>query len=133
MSPDELDGQEERQLPYLDQEKLSYITNYLEQTRETDVHSVSTEDDSGKPGSNSAPSEFGFEETSGMTQSIQRVPNPHPLSISIGTDCSCAYDRKVRDLNILSCERVFIAVENWMARCSRTSGLISLQNDSLCS
>ena len=25
-------------------------------------------------------------------------------------------------LNILSCERVFIAVENWMARCSRTSG-----------
>ena len=32
-------------------------------------------------------------------------------------------------LNILSCERVFIAVENWMARCSRTSGLISPQNE----
>ena len=101
MSPDELDGQEERQLQYLDQEKLSYITNYLEQTRETDVHSVSTEDDSGKPGSNSAPSEFGFEETSGMTQLIPRVPNPHPLSISIGTGCSCAYDRKVRDLKYI--------------------------------
>ena len=28
-------------------------------------------------------------------------------------------------LIILSCERVFIAVENWMARCSRTNGLIS--------
>ena len=101
MSPDELDGQEERQLQYLDQEKLSYITNYLEQTRETDVHSVSTEEDSGKPGSNSAPSEFGFEETSGMTQSIPRVPNPNPLSISIGTGCSCAYDRKVRDLKYI--------------------------------
>ena len=81
MSPDELDGQEERQLQYLDQEKLSYITNYLEQTRDTDVHSVSTEEDSGKPGSNSAPSEFGFEETSGMTQSIPRVLNPSPFSI----------------------------------------------------
>ena len=81
MSSDEPDGQEERQLQYLDQEKLSYITNYLEQTRDTDVHSLSTEDDSGKPGSNSAPSEFGFEETSGMNQSIPRVPNPNPQSI----------------------------------------------------
>ena len=81
MSPDELDGQEERQLQYLDQEKLSYITNYLEQTRDTDVHSLSTEDDSGKAASNSAPSEFGFEETSGKTQSIPRVPNPSFLSI----------------------------------------------------
>ena len=27
-------------------------------------------------------------------------------------------------LNTLSCERVFIAVENWMARYSRTTGLI---------
>ena len=81
MSSDEPDGQEERQLQYLDQEKLSYITNYLEQTRDIDVHSVSTEDDSGKAASNSAPSEFGFEETSGMTQSIPRVPNPSPFSI----------------------------------------------------
>ena len=81
MSSDEPDGQEERQLQYLDQEKLSYITNYLEQTRDTDVHSLSTEDDSGKPGSNSAPSEFGFDETSGMNQSIPRVPNPNPQSI----------------------------------------------------
>ena len=81
MSLDEPDGQEERQLQYLDQEKLSYITNYLEQTRDTDVHSLSTEDDSGKPGSNSAPSEFGFDETSGMNQSIPRVPNPNPQNI----------------------------------------------------
>ena len=81
MSPDELDGQEEKQLQYLDQEKLSYITNYLEQTRDTDVHSVSTEDDSGKAASNSAPSEFGFEETSGKTQSIPRVSNPNPFRI----------------------------------------------------
>ena len=81
MSSDEPDGQEERQLQYLDQEKLSYITNYLEQTKDTDVHSLSTEDDSGKPGSNSAPSEFGFDETSGMNQSIPRVPNPNPQSI----------------------------------------------------
>ena len=81
LSSDEPDGQEERKLKYLDQEKLSYITNYLEQTRDTDVHSVSTEDDSGKAASNSAPSEFGFEETSGMTQSIPRVPNPSPFSI----------------------------------------------------
>ena len=81
LSSDEPDAQEERQLQYLDQEKLSYITNYLEQTRDTDVHSVSTEDDSGKGASNSAPSEFGIEETSGMTQSITRVPNPSPFSI----------------------------------------------------
>ena len=73
MFSDEPDGQEERRLQYLDQEKLSYITNYLEQTKDTDVLSVSTEDDSGKPGSNSAPSEFGFEETRGKTQSIPRV------------------------------------------------------------
>ena len=64
----EPDGQEERRFQFLDQAKLSYITNYLEQTRDTDGHSLSTDDDSGKPGSNtSAPSEFGFEETSGMT------------------------------------------------------------------
>ena len=65
---DEPDDQERRQFQYLAQEKLSYIRKYLEQTRDTDVYSLSTEDDSGKPGSNSAPSEFGFEETStGMT------------------------------------------------------------------
>ena len=82
LNSDEPDGQEERQLQYryLDQEKLSYITNYLEKTRDTDVHIVSTEDDSGKAASYSAPSEFGFEETSGKTQSIPRVPNPSPFS-----------------------------------------------------
>ena len=68
LTVDEPDGQEGRRLQYLDQEKFSYITNYLAQTRDTDVHSVSTEDDSGKPGSSFAPSEFSeFEETSGMT------------------------------------------------------------------
>ena len=64
---DEPDCDEGRRLEYLAKEKFSYITNYLEQSRNTDVHSVSTDDDSGKPGSSSAPSEFGFEETSGMT------------------------------------------------------------------
>ena len=64
---DEPDCDEGRRLEYLAKEKLSYIRNYLEQSRNTDVHSVSTDDDSGKPGSSSAPSEFGFEETSGMT------------------------------------------------------------------
>lgn len=65
---DEPVGHEGRRLPYLAQEKFSYIANYLEQTRDIDVHSVSTEDDSGKPGSSSAPSEFAeFEETNGMT------------------------------------------------------------------
>lgn len=64
---DEPEGQEERQRHYLAQEKLSFITNYLEQTKDTDVYSESTDDDSGKPGSSSAPSEFGFEETGGMT------------------------------------------------------------------
>ena len=67
LSSHEPDRQEERKLQYLDQEKLSYITNYLEQTKDTDVYSESTDDDSRKPGSSSAPSEFGFEETSGMT------------------------------------------------------------------
>ena len=36
-------------------------------------------------------------------------------------------------LNTLSCERVFIAVENWMARFSRTSGVISPQNENISS
>ena len=38
---------------------------------------------------------------------------------------------KSETLNILSCERVFIAVENWTARCSRTIGLILPQNENL--
>ena len=38
---------------------------------------------------------------------------------------------KSETLNILSCERVFIAVENWMAKCSRTIGLILPQNENL--
>ena len=38
---------------------------------------------------------------------------------------------KSETLNILSCERVFIALENWMARCYRTIGLISPQNENL--
>ena len=35
--------------------------------------------------------------------------------------------RKVRDLEYIIVREGFIAVENWMARCSRTSGLISPQ------
>ena len=73
------DCQEGRRLQYLAPEKLSYITNYLAQTGETDVHSVSTEDDSGKPGSNSAPSEIGFEESSGMTL-------PYSMKIPLGCE-----------------------------------------------
>ena len=38
---------------------------------------------------------------------------------------------KSETLNILSCERVFIAVENWMAKSSRTIGLILPQNENL--
>ena len=38
---------------------------------------------------------------------------------------------KSETLNIVSCETVFIAAENWMARCSRTIGLISPQNENL--
>lgn len=75
------DCQEERRLQYLDQEKITYIKNYLAQSNDTDVHSVSAEDDSGKPGSSSAPSEVSFEETSGMTQPISIMPKtaPHPI------------------------------------------------------
>ena len=36
-------------------------------------------------------------------------------------------------LNILLCARVSIAVENWMARISRSSGFISPQNENLSS
>lgn len=68
------DCQEERRLQYLDQEKITYIKNYLEQSKPTDVHSVSAEDDSGIPGSSSAPSDVEFEETSGMTQLISSSP-----------------------------------------------------------
>ena len=90
---DEPDGHEGRRLQYLAQEKYSYITNYLEQTRDADVHSVSTDDDSGKPGSSSAPSEFGFEETSGKpvnslvneNSTHAQAPLPH------GDLSSCAF------------------------------------------
>ena len=65
---DKPEGQKQRQRHYLAQEKMSYITNYLEQTKDTaDVYSESIDDDSRKPGSSSAQSEFGFEETSGLT------------------------------------------------------------------
>ena len=38
---------------------------------------------------------------------------------------------KSETLNILSCERGFIAVDNWMAMCSQTIGLILPQNENL--
>ena len=51
------------------QEKLAYIQSYLEQSKDSDSHSVTTEtSDSGMTGmaeSRVAPSEFGMEETSG--------------------------------------------------------------------
>ena len=111
MSSDEPEGQEERQLQYLDQEKLSYITSYLEQTRDTDVHSVSTEDDSGKPASNSALSEFGFEETSGKTQSIPRVSNPSHLSI-------CELERSHRGY-VQGC---YIGISSWFFQAGKDAG-----------
>ena len=118
LSPDELDGQEERQLQYLDQEKLSYITNYLEQTRDTDVHSVSTEDDSGKPGSNSAPSEFGFEETTGKTQSISRVPNPSPPE-HLSTCSFPGQDDGHFSLRVCSC---YIGISSWFIQAGKGAG-----------
>ena len=48
------------------QEKLAYIQSYLEQSKDSDSHSVTTEtSDSGMAESRVAPSEFGMEETSG--------------------------------------------------------------------
>ena len=111
MSSDEPEGQEERQLQYLDQEKLSYITRYLEQTRDTDVHSVSTEDDSGKPASNSAPSEYGFEETSGKTQSIPREPNLSHLSI-----CEPARSHGA------SAQGYYIGISSWFFQAGKGAG-----------
>ena len=110
LSSDEPDGQEESKLQYLDQEKLSYIRNYLEQTRDTDVHSLSTEDDSGKAASNSAPSEFGFEETSGMTQSIPRAPN-------------CVNFRNLRAVGMCHqgcCEGYYIGISSWFIQAGKT-------------
>jgi len=47
-------------------EKLAYIQSYLEQSKDSDSHSVTTElSDSGMMESHGAPSEIGIEETSG--------------------------------------------------------------------
>ena len=93
---DEPDGDEGRRLEYLAKEKFSYITNYLEQSRNTDVHSVSTDDDSGKPGSSSAPSEFGFEETSGMTVNLLVNKNSKYAQAPLppGHLLSCTFPRR---------------------------------------
>ena len=40
---------------------------------------------------------------------------------------------KPKNLNTLSCARVFIAVENWMARFSPSNGFLSPKNENLLS
>lgn len=57
------------------QEKLAYIQSYLEQSKDSDSHSVTTEtSDSGMAESRVAPSEFGMEETSGkMLITVNKV------------------------------------------------------------
>ena len=58
------DGKEMKRPKYLDQEKFSYVQNYLEKS---EAHSVTTEpSDSGLPRSHGTLSEFGMEEISGM-------------------------------------------------------------------
>ena len=52
------------QAKYLDQEKLAFVRDYLQQA--DDTRSMTTEtSDSGMPGTHGAPSELGMEETSG--------------------------------------------------------------------
>ena len=63
-------GEEEKRLKYIDQEKYDYIQNYLdqatEQTKDVDLHSLTTDtSDSGMLGSSSASSEVGTEDTGG--------------------------------------------------------------------
>ena len=57
------DGKEMKRPKYLDQEKFSYVQNYLEKS---EAHSVTTEpSDSGLPRSHGTLSELGMEEISG--------------------------------------------------------------------
>ena len=59
----EHDGKEMKRPKYLDQEKFSYVQNYLEKS---EAHSVTTEpSDSGLPRSHGTLSELGMEEISG--------------------------------------------------------------------
>ena len=106
---DEPDGDEGRRLQYLSQEKFSYITNYIEQTTDTDVHSVSTDDDSGKPGSSSAPSELGFEDTSGMTvNSLVNKNSRHAQApLPPGHLSSCTFSLRAFVLKVLLGSSIF--------------------------
>ena len=62
------DGKEMKRPKYLDQEKFSYVQNYLEKS---EAHSVTTEpSDSGLPRSHGTLSEFGMEEISGMIKML---------------------------------------------------------------
>ena len=54
---------------FLDQERFAFVQNYLEKAE--DAQSMTTEtSDSGVPGTLSAPSEFGLEDTSGKSVNI---------------------------------------------------------------
>ena len=67
------------------QEKLAYIQSYLEQSKDSDSYSVTTEtSDSGMAESRVAPSELGMEETSGKILLI-RINLSVNLSWTIGT------------------------------------------------
>ena len=76
-SDDSMD-KEEKRLKYLDQEKYDYIQDYLEQAREqtkdVDIHSVTTDtSDSGITGSNNTSSEVGTEDISGKLKSSKPI------------------------------------------------------------
>ena len=59
-----LDDHEGERSRYLDQERLAFVQNYLENTE--DSRSMTTEtSDSGMPGAHGTPSEFGIEEING--------------------------------------------------------------------
>ena len=71
------------QAKYLDQEKLAFVQDYLEQAE--DVRSMTTEtSDSGMPGTHGAPSELGIEETSGKLNAtfvFSRKPSKESLIV----------------------------------------------------
>ena len=65
-----LEGPEEQQPRYLDQERLAFVQSYLEKAE--DARSMTTEtSDSGMPGTNGASSELGLEETNGKNNLLQ--------------------------------------------------------------
>lgn len=78
LTSDDPTGEEEKRYPYLNQEKVDFIRNYLkqtpqpkEQTKEVDSHSVTTETSDSGIGSKSTPSEVGTEGTSGKLKALK--------------------------------------------------------------